>query len=243
MWAGKPQPWPVNRRFARARLQGPFQVIDDKDRALQGWCRDISEKGMSGTLAVALSTGTRVRLSFTIPGGSGTLEMNALVQHICGLRYGFKFIEAPQTAIEEIREFVLRGTASAFVLSADPAIVREIQHRLQRMGMPHVIVGAPELPVSAPHLVVLDSEWPDFVEAIKLFRSQSTKARLAILALTSDDAQTRRAQACGVDFVLKKPIHPARSEPVLRQACNLVLSEIGDVPPGCSALHQSRYFR
>jgi CheY-like chemotaxis protein len=190
---------------------------------VQGWCRDISEGGMSGTVAMNLKPGTEVQLAIPLPGIVRPIELAAVVRHVRGATCGFRFIDPPESAVAEIRNFAIRGTTSAYLLSPDPELVREMQRRLQQLGMPQVTVGSPkQLPVLHPHLVVIDSDWPDYLEVINFLRAEATKARIVILGLVSAEGSTKEALAAGADLVMSKPIQPTRSQSVLRLACHLV---------------------
>jgi len=220
------QLWPVNRQYARVRLTGPFQINDGCGHTLAGLCRDISEEGMSGSLTTNLETGARVGVSINLPATDHMLELQAMNWHIRGQYYGFRFIDPDDAAVAEIRKFVARSAASAFLLSPEPTTVRKIQHQLQVLGMPQASLGGPKsLPVLHPHLVVIDSDWPDYLEVMEFLRSEATHARIVILTLIANDALMSKALAGGADLVIRKPLDPIQAARVLRLACRLVMGE------------------
>jgi CheY-like chemotaxis protein len=179
---------------------------------------------MSGTLAVSLRPGTELQLSVPIPGIPEPIKVAAVVRHVTrGLSFGFKFIDPPESAVTEIRNFAVSSATSAYLLSPDPELVREMQRRLQQLGMPQVSLGSPkQFPVPHPHLVVIDSDWPNYLEVINFLRAEATKARIVVLGLVPSDKSAKEALSGGADLILNKPIHPTRSQSVLRLACHLV---------------------
>ncbi len=221
-----PRLWPVNRQFARVQLTGPFQVTDAAGRTLEGVCRDISEEGISGSLLAPLQVGTRVWVKVSLPDSERTLHLEAMARHVNGALYGFRFVTPDEVAKAELRKFVARSAAAAFLLSPDPSVVREIQQQLQAMGMPQASLGAPKtLPVTHPHLVVIDADWPDYLEVIELLRAEATHGHIVILVLIGEDDIMAEALAGGADLVLSKPLDAGTVERVLRLARQLVMPE------------------
>lgn len=207
MLVSKNQRWPENRVFHRYRTQPPINVLVRGAMTAKGLCRDIGIGGTSVTAAIILAVGDEVTLTIKLPDFERPMVVSAVVRNKSGSRYGFEFREMTNHDQQRIQNFGRDSTMSAFLFTPDPGIVRSVQQALQDMGVTQVWRGSPDsLPVPNPHIIMLDSEWPDFVEVAQLLRSESADNRIIIVALAGRDVTSSAISEMGADIVLYKPL-------------------------------------
>jgi CheY-like chemotaxis protein len=226
------QSWPVNRQFARFKLEAPIGVRFAEQGTLRGWCRNLGEGGACATLAARLSLGDQVELELKLPGNKDTLVVQAVVRHINGMRYGLEFADLNFAQRARIAEFGKKLDTSAYLLSSQSATVRELQHALQQIGIPKVSFGSPKVfPAPSPCLVVVDCEWPDYLEVMQYLRAEAGAEPLVIVALLSSEADIKQVYAHGADLIVRKPVTGLWVKRVLATASNLLKKDKGETMP------------
>jgi hypothetical protein len=229
MHSSKDQRWPENRVFHRYRTQPPIDVIAHAATLARGSCRDIGLGGASVTLPIVLGVGDELTLTIKLPDFQEPLQLSAVVRNKSGSRYGFEFLHLTSRDRERIVNFGRDATISAYLFTPDPAIVRSAQQSLQGMGVTQVWRGHPEsLPVPNPHIIIIDSDWPDFAEVAQLMRSESADRRIIIVALVARDVTSKTIAEAAADVLLYKPLPRNWVERVLGTAVKLLSGREGD---------------
>ncbi len=215
--------FPENRICHRYRTQPPIEVIVKAAKVVRGLCRDIGIRGACVTLPIVLAVGDEVRLIFNLPDFDRPMDIQAVVRNKSGSRYGFEFLRTTSHDRERIDAFGRESTMSAFLFSPDADIVWSAQQVLQDMGVTQVWKGTPaQLPVPNPHIIIIDSNWPDFVEVAQLLRSESPESRIIIVALLDRTVTSKEVAEMGADMVLYKPLPRNWVERVLGTAVRLL---------------------
>jgi CheY-like chemotaxis protein len=231
MLSGNPN-WPVNRQFARFKLEAPIGVRCAEQGTLRGWCRNVGEGGACATLAARLALGDKIELELKLPGNRDSLLLSAVVRHINGMRYGLEFGELSVAQRSRIREFGKKLDTSAYLLSSQAATVRELQHALQQIGIPKVSFGSPKVfPVLSPCLIVVDGDWPDYLEVMQYLRAEAGPEPVVIVALLSANADIKQAYAHGADLIVRKPVTGLWVKRVLATASNLLKKDANEGMP------------
>jgi CheY-like chemotaxis protein len=222
------QNWPVNRQFARFKLEAPIGVRFAGHEWLRGWCRNVGEGGACATLAARLSMGDTIELELKLPGDKDTLTLQAVVRHVNGMRYGLEFAELAPAHCTRIRRFGRKLDTAAYLLSSQSETVRELQHALQQIGIPKVSFGSPKVfPAPDPCLIVVDCEWPDYLEVMQYLRAEAGPEPVVIVALLSPEADIKQAYANGADLIVRKPVTGLWVKRVLATASNLLKKDTG----------------
>ena len=229
MYSGT-QNWPINRQYSRYKLEAPIGVQQGGGETLRGWCRNIGEGGACATFAARLAIGDQVRLDIRLPGNRDAMEIPAIVRYVNSMRYGLEFTTLTFGQRARIRQFGRKLQCVAYLLSSNPTDVRDLQHLLQQIGISQVSFGSPKnLPVQQPCLVVMDCEWPDFLEVMQFLRTEAGGEPLVIVALLGKESDARKAQENGADLVARKPVTSAWTKRVLATASNLLKRDV-DLP-------------
>jgi hypothetical protein len=204
-------------------------VVAYAEKAVLGTCRDIGLGGACVTLPVVLSVGDELLLAIKLPDFQDPLQLQSVVRNKSGDRYGFEFLNVTSRDRERITNFGRDSTISAFLFTPDAGIVRSAQQSLQDMGVSQVWRGSPDsLPVPNPHIIIIDSDWPDFAEVAQLLRSESADKRIIIVALVAHDIATKATSEIGADIILHKPLQRNWVERVLGTAVKLLSSREGN---------------
>jgi hypothetical protein len=85
------QQWPKSRQFPRFKLEVPLELFIEETR-LRGWCRDIGEGGLGGSVVGSVTVGQDIVLQFQLPGGTEQLRMRAVIRHVNGFIFGSEFV-------------------------------------------------------------------------------------------------------------------------------------------------------
>ena len=219
----KGQRFPENRGFHRYRTQPPIEVAVKGAEVAKGLCRDIGIGGACVTLPIVLAVGDEVQLLIKLPDFESPMQVKAVVRNKSGSRYGFEFLRPASHDCERIEAFGRDSTMSAFLFTPDPGIVWSAQQVLQDLGVTQVWKGTPrELPVPNPHIIIIDSDWPDFVDVAQLLRSESSDTRIIIVALLDRSVSSKQVAEMGADMVLYKPLPRNWVERVLGTAVKLL---------------------
>ncbi|HYG98057.1 MAG TPA: PilZ domain-containing protein [Terriglobales bacterium] len=215
--------WPSIRQSPRFRLDAAINVVSRNHGSLRGWCHDISQGGMSGNVSSVLTVGDEVTLEFQFPNSTHRHSTAARVCYGRGFRYGFVFLN-PEPALQtRISEFGLHKQTAAFILSANAPMVWIVHRMLQQLGVSQVFTGGPkDFPLLTPHLIVIDSDWPDFEEVLAFLRSESAGTTTAIVAVLSPTCHAANAHRAGADLVLHKPLALDRTRKLLELAFRLI---------------------
>lgn len=220
--------WPENRGFHRYRTQPPVTVIVTAKMPSKGVCRDIGIGGACVILSDHLQIGEVARLTIKLPDFQEPMQIPAVVRNRSGNRYGFEFLELHDHDRERIEAFGRDSTISAYLFTPNATIVRSAQQVLQDMGVSQVWRGSPDsLPVPNPHIVIVDSEWPDFVDVAQLLRSESADNRIIVVALVGRDVSSKAVKDMGADIVLHKPLPRNWVERLLGTAVKLLGAQQG----------------
>ncbi len=221
--------WPENRVFHRYRTQPPVEVLVQGSTTAKGLCRDIGVGGACVTVAMILAVGDEAELTIKLPDFQDPMHVRAVVRNKSGNRYGFQFHETTSRDRERIENFGRDTTMSAFLFTPDPGIVRSAQQVLQDMGVTQVWRGSPQsLPVPNPHIIMIDSDWPDFVDVAQLLRSESTDNRIIIVGLVGREVTSKSISEMGADIVLYKPLPRNWVERVMGTAVKLLSTKEGN---------------
>lgn len=216
------QRWPANRFFHRYRMQLPVDV-SVKGSRIRGLCRDIGLGGACITLAADLAEGEEVMLAIILPGLQDPLRIQAVVRNRRGDRYGLQFPSITSRDRERITNFGRDSAMSAFLFTPDADIVRSAQQSLQDLGVTQVWRGCPDsFPVLNPHLIIIDSDWPDFVEVAQLLRSEGEDSRIIVVGLLDPQISGKAASEMQADIILHKPLPRNWMHKVLGTAVNLL---------------------
>ncbi len=192
-------------------------------------CRDIGIGGACVTVAITLAVGEEAELTIKLPDFQAPLHIRATVRNKSGNRYGFQFLATTSRDRERIENFGRDSTMSAFLFTPDPGVVRSAQQVLQDLGVSQVWRGSPEsLPVPNPHIIMIDSDWPDFVEVAQLLRGESTDNRIIIVGLVGREVTSKAISDMGADIVLYKPLPRNWVEKVMGTAIKLLSSKHGN---------------
>ncbi len=226
MSIGRDHRWPENRTCHRYRTQPPVEVLVKAASTAKGTCRDIGIGGACVTVSLVLAVGDEAELSIKLPDFQQALHIRGVVRNKAGNRYGFQFLQTTSRDRERIENFGRDSTISAFLFTPDPGVVRSAQQVLQDMGVSQVWRGSPEsLPVPNPHIIMIDSDWPDFVDVAQLLRSESTDNRIIIVALVGPEVTSNAIGDVGADIVLYKPLPRNWVERVMGTAVKLLSSK------------------
>ncbi len=90
-------PWHAFETRIQIRLQR-----DSRKLSLQGWARNLSESGLAGFVAEALTLGELVTLEIPLP-DSGKQVIPAKVVRALGTEYGFQFTALSAEQRQQIR--------------------------------------------------------------------------------------------------------------------------------------------
>jgi hypothetical protein len=225
----KNQRWPANRVFHRYRTQPLIDVVAHGATVARGPCREIGLGGACVTLPVALSVGDELTLTIKLPDFQAPLQLQSVVRNKSGDRYGFEFLHLTSRDRERIANFGRDSTMSAYLFTPDVNIVRSAQQTLQHMGVTQVWRGSPDsLPVPNPHIVIIDSDWPDFAEVAQFMRSESVDKRIIIVALVARDVTSKAITEMRADIVLNKPLPRNWVERMLGTAIKLLSNREGN---------------
>jgi CheY-like chemotaxis protein len=217
------QPWPKNRISHRYKLDPPLDVMVHASRPTPGSCRNIGAGGGFAVVCADLSVGEEIGLEIKLSSAQKPLRLRAVVRHANGTRYGFEFVSLTARERESINRFGAQFATSAYLYSPDHEIVSIVQPALQDLGVSMVWLGSPNcLPVPNPHLVIIDSDWPDYIEVTRFLRAESEDSRVIVVALLSPNVTRKDAQALAANFVLQKPLTRAWLRKVLRTAVKLL---------------------
>jgi len=223
MLVGKNQRWPENRVFHRYRMQPPVDVLLNGTTVVKGLCQDIGIGGACISLSSALAVGDEVTLTIRLPDFQESLRIHSVVRNKTGNRYGFQFVSTTSRDRDRITDFGRDSTMSAFLFTPDPGIVRSTQQSLQDMGVSQVWRGSPDLlPVPNPHIVIIDSDWPDFVDVAQLLRSESAAGRIIVVGLLDPRISSKTTAEMHADIILHKPLPRNWIQRVLGTAVNLL---------------------
>lgn len=215
--------WPSTRQNPRFRFDAAVNVVTPKYGTVRGWCHDISNGGLCGDVPSVLTMGDQVTLEFQIPKNGQMQRIRAKVCYARGLRYGFEFLAPDAVLCKRICDYGVQQRTSAFILSPNAPMVWNVQRILQQLGVSQVQTGAPKVfPIESPHLIVIDSEWPDFVEVIQFLRSESGSSLMTIVAVLSTPDSAAEVQSAGADLVLHKPLSPDRTKKNMELAFRLI---------------------
>jgi hypothetical protein len=217
------QPWPKNRISHRYKLEPPLDVIVHASRPSPASCRNIGAGGGFAVVPANLAIGEEIWLEIKLPSAPRPLRLRAVVRHANGTRYGFEFVSLTAREREFIDEFGAQFAISAYMYSPDHELVSIVQQALQDLGVSMVWLGSPNcLPVPDPHLVIIDSDWPDYIEVVRFLRAESEVSRIIVVALLSPNFSRKDSQALAANFVLQKPLTRAWLRKVLGTAVNLL---------------------
>jgi CheY-like chemotaxis protein len=220
------EPLPVNRQFARFKLEAPIAVRGPDQETLRGWCRNVGEGGVCITLAARLAPGDAIELELKLPGSKDPIWLRAIVRHINGMRYGLEFANLSFAQRSRIRAFGRKLDTTAYLLASHPATVRELQRALQQIGTPRVLFGSPKVfPAPCPCLIVIDCDWPDYLEVMQFLRSEAGPEPVVIAALLSPADDIKQAYGHGADLVIRKPVTGLWVKRILATAANLLKKE------------------
>jgi DNA-binding NtrC family response regulator len=180
--------------------------------------------------------GDQVTLEFQLPSSNQLQKTPAKVCYARGFRYGFEFTAPDAVLCKRISDFGLQQRTSAFILSANSPMVWITQRMLQQIGVSQVQTGSPKVfPIESPHLIMIDSDWPDFLEVLAFLRSESGVLPVAMVAVLSPTDNAADAHRAGADLVLHKPLALDRTKKVLELAFRLITTPAATEPENSKA--------
>jgi hypothetical protein len=83
------------RRHPRFRFETDIRINSKTSGILSGRSVDLSESGISAMLKIEVPVGEMVELQFKLP--NGPMTVYAIVRQRSAFRYGFQFIESPES--------------------------------------------------------------------------------------------------------------------------------------------------
>jgi hypothetical protein len=216
--------WPCARQAPRFRLDAEITVRSPKVGIARGWCHDLGTGGMCGNVSSVFSVGDELEIEVQLPKAKNNLRARAVVKHARGSKYGFEFKGLDTASRWLITEFGRAQHTSAYILSPNSGLSWALQRSLQQLGVSHVNNGCPKQEPDCPHIIVIDSDWPDFAEVISFLRSESAAdARsVVIIAVITPCISASDAHRAGADLVLHKPLALERTRKLLELAYRIV---------------------
>ena len=100
---------PERRRGARAEAPFPVRVIEYSGRTSNGTCVDLAPLGVKAWVDVPLTTGTAVKLRFTLPDSDEPIEVMALVARVDQDGVVFTLVNAGESDRRRLAAFVHRS--------------------------------------------------------------------------------------------------------------------------------------
>lgn len=138
--------WREKRESPRFDMSLAVVASDARGMMVKGSCRNVSEGGVCAAFAAQFAMNDELILRLVLPDTAIELPLRAVVRHVSGRQYGFKFVEVSDVQRSQLRELkqMRKAAGQRLVALTDPHTAPAekfsiLANRLIAMGRLHPI--------------------------------------------------------------------------------------------------------